>query len=168
MKLKLTPELSYLIGIWSKQKCKQGFGINGENELQQIFAQSCLEQKLTTSDKLLYDDKRVYFYQGKYKKFFQVVVKEKLERYKYLNDYSASYLAGIFDAVGEISKEGIIYLNKFNKLDDLLFFRLGFPTKKTGDKTLITRPKAFLSFIKNYTKRFDKHPIMKYLKKQKT
>lgn len=164
MKIKLTPELSYLIGFWSKRRCKEGIGVEAPKNLQEIFVQCVLEQGLTTSDKMLFDEKKVYFYHNKYRKFFQEIESEKFDRYKYINEYSASYLAGIFDAVGGITDKGIVYLSKFGDDDELLFLRLGFPTIKKEGRMLIGKPKAFLVFIKNYTKVFTNHPIMNMLK----
>ncbi len=167
MKIKLTPELSYLIGLWSKRRSKEGVGIEGNKKMQEIFAQQVLEQKLTESDKLLSDEWKIYFYHSKYRKFFQEIEDGKLERYKYINEYSANYLAGVFDAVGGISEQGIVYLERFGSSDELLFMRLGFPTRKMDGKMVIGRPKAFLAFIKNYTRIFGSHPVMGMIKKKK-
>ncbi len=167
MKIKLTPELSYIIGLWSKRRCQEGLGIDAGKELQEIFAKHVLDQNLTTSDKLLSDEKKIYFYHGKYRKFFQEIDAEKLERYKYINEYSANYLAGMFDAVGGISEQGVIYLEKFGNADEILLLRLGFPARKMEGKMVIWRPKAFLAFIKNYTNVFSNHPAMGMVKKKR-
>ncbi|MEW6528567.1 MAG: hypothetical protein AB1391_01615 [Candidatus Micrarchaeota archaeon] len=166
MKIKLTPELSFIIGFWSKIRSKEGLGIEGGRDLQEIFAEQVLGQKLTETNKLLSENNLIYFYHGKYRKFFQQIENEKLERYKYLNEYSASYLAGIFDAVGKINERGVICLEKGGNSDEMLLFRLGFPTRKINSTLIILKPKTFLLFIKNYTRRFKDHPIMKLLKKK--
>lgn len=166
MKIKLTPELSYLIGMWSKRKAKEGLGIEAPKEVQEIFAKCALEQGLTTSDKMLSSETKIYFYHGKWRKFFQEIESEKFDRYKYINEYSASYLAGLFDAVGRISEQGIIYLTKFGNDDELLLLRLGFPTMKKEHALVIGKPKAFLTLIRNYTRMFAGHQIMSVLKKK--
>lgn len=166
MKIKLTPELSYIIGLWSRRRCAEGLGIEAGKELQQVFAQQALEQKLTESDKLLSDESKIYFYHGKYRKFFQGIEQEKLERYKYINEYSASYLAGVFDAAGGISEQGVVYLERFGNADELLLMRLGFPPRRMDGKMVIGRPRAFLAFIRNYTKLFSNHPVMEMLRKK--
>lgn len=167
MKIKLTPELSYLIGLWSKRRCAEGLGVEGDKEIQGFFAQAALELKLTEPGKMLADENKVYFYHGKYRKFFQEIEAEKLERYKYINEYSANYLAGVFDAAGGITEQGVIYLGRFGSTDEMLLFRLGFPTRKMEGRMVIGRPKAFLTFIRNYTKRFANHPVMDVIKKKK-
>lgn len=166
MKIKLTPDLSYIIGLWSKRRSMVGIGIVAPPELQQIFAKEVLAQNLTPSDKLLNDGEKIYFYHSRYRKFFQQVEEDKLERYKYLNDYSASYLAGMFDAAGTITEKGVVYLERANSRDEVLMLRLGFPVKKSDGKLMICRPKAFLMLIKNYTKMFGSHPVMELLKKK--
>lgn len=165
--MKLTPELSYLIGLWSKRRCMEGLGIAAGKELQQVFAQQVLEHKLTTPDKLLSDEGKIYFYHGKYRKFFQEIEAEKLERYKYVNEYSANYLAGVFDAAGGINERGIVYLERFGVSDELLLLRLGFPVKKMDGKLAMGRPRAFLALIKNYTRMFSSHPAMEVLRKKR-
>lgn len=167
MKLKLTPELSYLIGLWSKRRTTEGLGIEAGKELQQVFAQQVLEQKLTETDKLLSDEGKIYFYHGKYRKFFQEIEQEKLERYKYINEYSANYLAGVFDSAGGISEKGIIYLERYGPSDELLLLRLGFPVRKIEGKMVLERPRSFLALIKNYTKMFASHPAMAMLRKKR-
>ncbi len=165
MKLKLTPELSYLIGIWSRRRCADGLGIEASKDVQEIFTQQVLEQKLTEPDKLLTGDGKVFFYHGKFRKFFQEIEQDKLERYKYINEYSANYFAGSFDAAGGISENGVVYLERFGNSDELLLSRLGFPPRRMEGKLVIGRPKAFLAFIKNYTRLFSKHPVMEMLRK---
>lgn len=167
MKVKLTPELAYLIGLWRKCHSREGLGVFGEEEILQLFSKTVLELGLTTSDKLLSEDKKVYFYHSAYRKFFQEVEEDQFERFKYLNEYAANYLAGLFDAVGEIDDKGIVYLKKANRNDEMLLLRLGFGTRWTNDYLVIKKPKAFLAFIKNYVKRFSNHPAFEYLKATK-
>src|SRR5271157_4405037 len=108
MKIKLTPELSYIIGLWRKSRCSEGLGVEGNKSILEIFSQEALEKQLTTSDKMLTGDEKVYFYHTAYRKFFQQIEKEQLERFKYLNEYAANYLAGMFDAAGAIDQRGVV------------------------------------------------------------
>ncbi|MGV8084663.1 MAG: hypothetical protein ACP5N9_00220 [Candidatus Bilamarchaeum sp.] len=152
MKIKLTPELSYIIGLWRKKKCFDGLGVRGDSDLLATFSSQVLEQNLTTTDKLLSQEEKVYFYHTAYRKFFQDVEEGQLERFKYLNEYAANYLAGLFDAVGEISDKGIVSLSKANSQDEMLLLRLGFKARKSVDRLVIEKPVVFLAFIKNYVK----------------
>ncbi len=159
MKIRLSPELSYIIGFWRKRRTKDGIGIYGEQTQLEIFSKGILDTGLTTPDKMLNDDDKIYFYHTAYRKFFQQIEKEQLDRYRYLNDYAASYLAGIFDSCGGIDEKGFVYLSKANKQDEMMLLRLGFGTKSKADRLVIERPVAFLTFIKNYVRIFKDHKV---------
>ncbi len=167
MKIKLTPELSYLIGFWRKRRAYEGLGVRGNTDHLQLFSQEILEKGLTTSDKLLAEEKKVYFYHTAYRKFFQDIESEQLERFKYLNEYAASYLAGIFDSVGGIDDKGYVFIDKANPADEVLLLRLGFGARWRDGKLIIERPKAFLTFIKNYVKLYAGNKVFELLKNGK-
>ncbi len=164
MKIKLTPELAYIIGLWRKSRIHEGIGVHGNKEIIETFSKEVIENGLTTSDKLLSDEKKVYFYHTAYRKFFQSVEEEQLERFKYLNEYAANYFAGVFDASGKIDEKGFVYINKANRNDEILLIRLGFGARWRNDHLVIEKPRAFLAFIKNYVKRFNGHPAFQYVK----
>jgi len=167
MKIKLTPELSYVIGLWRKARAPEGIGVVGGSELQAVFTKEALDRELTTSDKLLSEEDKVYFYHTAYRKFFQQIEKEQMERFKYLNEYAASYLAGMFDATGGIDEKGIVSLGKTSRQDEMMLLRLGFATKKKGDRLIIERPRVFLTFIKGYVRLFKDHKVFEYVKNGK-
>jgi len=152
MKIKLTPELAYVIGLWRKSKCFDGLGVYGGSDVLEVFSKEVLDKQMTTSDKLLAGNEKVYFYHTAYRKFFQEVEKEELERFKYLNEYAANYLAGMFDSAGGVSEKGVVYMGKPTRQDEMMLLRLGFQTRKKGDVLVIERPLVFLAFIKNYVK----------------
>lgn len=164
MKIKLTPELSYVIGLWRKARCPEGLGVQGGKELLEIFSHEALEKQLTTSDKMLTAGDKVYFYHTAYRKFFQEVEKEQLERFKYLNEYAANYLAGLFDACGAIDDRGVVSLAQANKQDEMMLLRLGFQTRRRADRLVIERPVVFLTFIRNYVRVFKGHKVFEYIK----
>lgn len=167
MKIKLTPELSYLIGLWCKSRAFDGLGVRGEQKILEVFSKEALTLQLTTPDKLLTNDRQVYFYHTAYRRFFAEIEKEQLDRFRYLNEYSANYLAGIFDAVGDISTDGIVTIGRLGSEDELLLLRLGFNTKRRKERVMIERPVLFLTFIKSYVKIFKEHPIMEKIEKLK-
>jgi len=164
MKIKLTPELSYIIGLWRKSRCLDGLGVRGSKTLLEVFSKEVLEKGLTTSDKLLATEEKVYFYHTAYRKFFQEIEAEQLERFKYLNEYAANYLAGMFDAIGAIDDRGVISFGSVNKQDEMMLLRLGFQTRRRSDRIVVERPVVFLTFIKNYVKVFKDHKIFGMLK----
>jgi hypothetical protein len=163
MKIKLTPELSYIIGLWRKARCQEGLGVQGNKDVLEVFAQEALEKNLTTSDKMLSGEEKVYFYHTAYRKFFQEVEKEELERFKYLNEYASNYLAGMFDAAGHIDERGVVSLGQATKQDEMMLLRLGFQTKRRASHLIIERPIVFLTFIRNYVKIFKDHKVFDYI-----
>jgi hypothetical protein len=164
MKIKLTPELSYVIGLWRKSRCAEGLGVRGERAVLEVFSKEALDRGLTTPEKMLTDEDKVYFYHTAYRKFFQEVEKEQLERFKYLNEYAANYLAGIFDASGAIDERGVVTIGGTTKQDEMMLLRLGFVTKRRSERLIIERPVVFLAFIKNYVKVFKDHKVFGYIK----
>lgn len=152
MKIKLTPELAYLIGLWRKTRSYEGIGVHGDQSLLEVFTKEILDQKLTTTDRIVSEEKRVYFFHTAYKRFFAEVEKEQLERFKYMNEYAANYLGGLFDGIGEIDEKGVVWLSRLNRQDEMMLLRLGFGTKPRGDKRILEKPVLFLAFIKNYVK----------------
>ncbi|VVC03876.1 Uncharacterised protein [Candidatus Bilamarchaeum dharawalense] len=164
MKIKLSPELSYIIGFWRKSRCSEGIGVRGDSNILEIFSKEVLDKQLITSEKLLTGEDRVFFYHTAYRKFFQQVEEEELERFKYLNEYAASYLAGMFDAAGTIDERGIVSFGSATKQDEMMLLRLGFVARRRGDRLVIERPAIFLTFIKNYVKLFKDHKVFDYIK----
>jgi|GEM_PF-342363 len=193
MKLKLTPELSYIIGFWKETKTKEGLGVSGTEERLSIFVKAVLAANLTEPTKLLASSPKepeepreeakeepegekpeedplapeissVYFYHTSYRKFFQKVLEDELERFQYRNEYSASFLAGLFDAVGLISEDGKIYFTKCTQKDEMLLYRLGFNSLRRKRKLYLQRPLKFLAYIKPFTKKYADHPAFARIK----
>jgi len=164
MKIKLTPELAYIIGFWRKRRTFEGVGIRGEKQHLETFSSEVIGKGLTTPDKLLSEDNRVWFFHSAYRKFFQDIEAGQLERFRYLNEYAANYLGGMFDSVGGIDERGIVYLEKTNKQDEMLLLRLGFGSRWQKDRLVVEKPRAFLAFIKNYVKIYAGHRVFEYVK----
>ena len=180
MKLKLTPGLSYIIGFWKETRTKEGIGVEGNEEHLSIFAKAVLEAGLTEPTRLLASGPKeepkeeerpeedplapevssVYFYHGSYRKFFQKVIDDEMERFKYKNEYSASFLAGLFDSVGRITEDGKVYLSKCTQKDEMVLYRLGFNPVRRGKHLYFTRPLKFLTYIKPFTRKYAAHPFV--------
>jgi hypothetical protein len=173
MKHKLTPQLSYFIGLWKERRTKEGIGVYGDEELLSIFAKTALEHELTEPNKLLTSSPEgeergygsVYFYNSAYRKFFQSVINDELERFKYKNEYSANFLAGLFDATGGISPDGKVFLSKCTQKDEMVLYRIGFNPVKKGGNLYFTRPIKFLAYISPFTRKYSKHPVFRKMGK---
>jgi hypothetical protein len=164
MKIKLTPELAYIIGLWRKRRVFDGLGVRGDKERLELFSSCVLEQNMTTPEKLISDESKVFFYHSAYRKFFSDIEQEQIERFRYLNEYAANYLGGLFDSVGGIDDKGVVYLEKTNRQDEMLLVKLGFGARKRKDRLVIEKPRAFLAFIKNYVRLFKDHKAFEYVK----
>lgn len=164
MKPKLSPELSYVIGLWGIRRTKEGIGVKGKDVIP-AFVNEVIKLSLTESGKLLYSENSVYFYHSKWRKFFQEVWEDRMERFKYLNEYSANFLAGIFDACGKIDEKGIISIEGFGE-DEMVLSRLGFKPKRKGKTIVIGNPRAFLKFIYDFLK-VKKEEMAVYIEKGK-
>ncbi len=161
MKVKLTPELSYIIGLWKEARVPSGIGVRGSEGLLAVFMDACLKAKVAEPGKVLTGGDSVYFYHTAYRKFFQKVLEEEEERFKYKNEYSASFLAGLFDAVGEIGADGTVSFGKCSKTDEMVMYRLGFNTVRKAGKAYVVRPLKFLAYIKPFVKLFAENEVMK-------
>jgi len=152
MKIKLTPSLAYFIGLWKERRTLEGIGVKGPEEIQVAFVKSAIENKLAEPGGILSGEESIYFYHTAQRKFFQKVIEEELERFKYKNEYSANFLAGLFDGCGGTTAGGKVYLAGISQADQMMLSRLGFNLVKIRGAFFITRPAKFLVFIKPFTR----------------
>ncbi len=148
MKFKLTPEISYVIGVYGQRKTEKGIGIYGDDELLSIFSKECLKLELAEPGKILFEKNKVYFYNSKLKRFFEKVLNEVEDRFIFVNDYASNYFAGMYDAYGKIEDKEII-VGRYRLKDSIALEKLGFINRKKNGKIQIeTRKLEFLYFIK--------------------
>ncbi len=153
MKIKLTPEMSYVIGLWKLRKISEGIGISGNENLRTAFIKGVLNAKLTTPEKIIIDRMKVFFYHTAYRKYFQDILKEQEEKFKYHNDYSRAFLAGLYDSKGGISKDKkFLYIVDADKHDEMTLLRLGFKVKLYKKQLNIAEKNNFLAYIGKYRK----------------
>ncbi len=147
MKFRLNPNLSYIIALYYKKPSSKGIGVRGSHFLRSAFINKCLEEKIVEPGKLLYSKEEVFFYHSKLRKFFNKIIEEIADRFIFVNDYSSSFFAGVFDSVGEIEKGGIS-LGKYELKDSIALQKLGFFNKKSKGKLFLEgKEKEFLRFI---------------------
>jgi hypothetical protein len=152
MKIRLTPELSYIIGLWVHCRTEKGIGVIGDDETVSNFAKSCLDLGIAVPGKLLYGESKIFFYNSAIRKFFDKIYGERTARFKYGNDYSSAYLAGLFDAWGCVER-GRVCIRNLDIFDKGLLDNLRMLPKDAGRLTVIGKDKAFLKFISPYVKR---------------
>lgn len=150
MKVKLTPQLAYVIGMWSVRPSRIGIGVHGLPHVCEYFIKGVLEASLMPSSKILLSGKNAYFYHSGYKRFFVEVDKDLENRFRHKNQYSAAFVAGIFDATGKLEEEiPRLYGLKLDK--QLLIERLGFRLVRKDKFHIPTPPREFIDFIKPYS-----------------
>jgi len=167
MKIRLTPELSYLIGLWKTLRLREGLGIQADQDALDLFTKLVIGQKLIEPNKIQMAKDKVYFYHTQYKKFFFKIVDSELEKFKYINDYSGNYVAGLFDASGRITDKGIVIMYGLNRSDEVLLMRLGFLTERRSEGVVLMKPLIFLRFIQPYLKLKKLPPGVDTKKKRK-
>ncbi len=151
MKIRLNPELSYIIGLWGYSRSSKGIGVRGSDGLIETFVKACLDLKLTEMNKVLYGENEAFFYNSAISKFMAQVWAERTERFKYGNEYASAYLAGLFDSVGGI-EGGRIALRKIDVVDKTLLSNLRMLPDERRGGVLVGKEKAFLKFISPYVK----------------
>lgn len=153
MKIKLTPQISYVIGLWKLRKTKEGIGISGNENLRTAFIKGIIDANLTSSDKIQIDRMKVFFYHTAYRKYFQDILKEQEEKFKYHNDYSRAFLAGLYDSKGGESRDKkFVYIVDADKHDEMTLLRLGFKVKLFKNQLNIANKNEFLAYIGKYRK----------------
>ncbi len=153
MKIKLSAELAYLMGLWKSRRTREGIGIVGNNDLREIFIKCLLDQKLIEPNKIRLDGEAVLFYHSAYREYFRKFTRDSHEKLKRRNEKSAAYIAGLFDGCGGLMK-GIPYFVKLKSEDEMLIARLGFTHLRIREKVIIAKrnAKEFMQFIKPHLK----------------
>lgn len=146
MKFKLNPLYAYIIGMWHASPSKKGIGVCGDAA--PFFAKLCFE--LNISKKMLQEGDCIFFYHSKLKKFFTLILNERKERFKYLNDFSSSYFGGIFESSGRIENEKIVI--RGDEVDEFILHSFRFSPIKKFNRIIIRNSLAFAKFIKDKIK----------------
>ncbi|MBM3229154.1 hypothetical protein FJZ26_01875 [Candidatus Parvarchaeota archaeon] len=137
MKFKLTPNLAYFIGLWKGARIAKGIGVRGSRGLVDAFCLCAKQLKLPPTGKVLVSGDSAFFFHSAYKAYFEQVLGRQLEVFKHKNDYSAAFLAGLFDSCGKLDEAGNIMFLHADASDELLLLRLGLKARKSGKSVII-------------------------------
>jgi hypothetical protein len=151
MKIKLTPKISYLVGLWKYARTSEGLGVQGSEELQQAFLSAAINAGVASADKIQIKENKTFFYHSAYRAFFEKTLLREDEAFCHANDYAAAFLAGLFDAVGGVH-DGQTGLSRADKRDEIVLLRLNFRAKKASGVVWIAPADQFLKFIKAFTR----------------
>jgi len=142
MAIKLTAELAEFIGFWKLRRTLKGVGIEGNVDAQERFVQYALSLRLAPANKIVSDEKAIWFSNLKVKNFFEETVKHQGEIFDRPNRISAAYIRGMYISKGEAST-----IDNVKFKDQLLIERMGFYTKLSGRMLHIRNIEKFKSFI---------------------
>ncbi len=90
------------------------------------------------------------FYNSKLKKLMADALERRTRLFKYHNDYSAEYTAGMFDAYGGINQKGL-YINGISSSDMLVLENLGIHTMQQGQRSYILNQAAFIDLVAGHS-----------------
>jgi hypothetical protein len=155
-KLKLSPDVAYMLGIYSYSECDAIGVISKEEAVSAKFLKLVMDKYGVEPNRILTEETEhgtlSYFYNSKLKKLFDRALERKAVIFKYKNGYSASYFAGIFDVAGG-SGTREYYIKGLKKDDALLMEKLGFHTRWKGGRAYIMNGVSFVAFIKPFSAR---------------
>ncbi|VVC01220.1 Uncharacterised protein [uncultured archaeon] len=139
MKFTMNPARAYLLGLWKGRRTKEGVGVEGHREVCEAFLKTCLDEKLAEPDKVKYLEGPVhkcYFYHSALRAWLDEEMEKRGDRFRFKNEFAASYFAGLFDGKGGFaaSGDGDIPYIVGDEVDEMVLLRLGFRAKKEGSK----------------------------------
>ena len=151
-KLSMSPDMSYMLGICTLGKEEPSVSVSSPNyEVIERFARIALDtlgmdpRKIMISEEM--NSKKALFYNSIAKKLMAKAMGERERIFKYKNEYSGSYLAGLFDARGKGSSKGI-WCGTRDMVDIIVLERLGFMVNRDGK---VRNANDYLAFIKPYS-----------------
>ncbi len=151
-KLSLNPDVSYMLGVYSASKDEIGdIGVRtGKADIVVRFAKIAIENLGIEANSIKLKDNVVYFHNQKIKRMFDNALERRTKTFKYINDYSGSYIAGIFDCNGGFDKKGM-YIRNLDNNDFLVLENLGIHLKHQGSKSYIMNEKKLVELIKRHS-----------------
>ncbi|MFA5106677.1 MAG: hypothetical protein WC506_07020 [Candidatus Micrarchaeia archaeon] len=157
MKISLTPQMCYLLGLHDGAPSRDGFGVFGPPAMLDAFCAGLENSGLAKPGSIRRDSMRAWIEHAAYESFFRKAHAQRLERFKGKNDYSANYLAGLLDSCGFLlpdlpkGKKAFGFSGRDQK-DEVLFLRLGFKAK-VEKKTLLVADfdGSFSAFVKPHS-----------------
>lgn len=150
-KLSLSPDVSYMLGIYNCNSRRESVCVStSSNEMIERFVKIAvlnlgikLDYVRVVKDGEIFEAK---INSPKLKKLLEKALESRDKTFKYKNEYSASYFAGMFDCNGAVDRKGI-FLRRGSAYDAVLLERIGFHTTTSAGKIYIKNDKDFVMFI---------------------
>jgi hypothetical protein len=151
-KLSMSPDMSYMLGISRLGKDEPSVSVVSRNgTVVERFVRIAIGTLKIPPEKIIFEDEdglnMAMFYNSKAKKLMAKALEEREHIFKYKNDYSGSYFAGLFDARGHGSPKGILTGTR-DMMDIIVLERLGFRVNKSGK---VQNANDYLKFIEPYS-----------------
>ena len=156
-KLKLNPDICYVLGIFSGNRPERSGPIvlltTSERTLEK-FVSICVNCLGVQPNKFSISENeglfQVSLYHSKLRKLFESSLKRRLTIFRWANEYSANYLAGLFDSNGGMDSYGL-YIKRLSLADSQLMENLGIHTSQKGAKSYIRNTGALIALIKSFS-----------------
>ena len=156
-KLKLTPNVSYALGIYSVSRDgRPAIGLRTrDGRVMQKFIEVVIKDLGIEPGKVVLGENMAFFYNSKLKKLFDRALDRRTKTFKYMNDYSGSYVAGLFDCSGGIDRKGM-FIRNLDAHDSLLLENIGIHTMVQGSKSYIIDEKRFVELAGKHSCTLDR------------
>lgn len=156
-KLKLSPNVGYMLGIYSVNRMAgQPISVStGNGDVIERFIKVAIGELGVEPNKIILSEKGAAFYNSRLKKLFDRALERRRKTFKYINDYSGSYVAGLFDCNGGFDKKGM-FIRDIGVHDGLLLEDLGIHTRVQGGKSYIMNEKALVELIGKHSSTLGK------------
>ncbi|MCL4378960.1 MAG: hypothetical protein M1160_04435 [Candidatus Marsarchaeota archaeon] len=155
-KLKLSPDVSYMLGVYSAGQRRQPIELTtNDSDMLERFIRIAVNELGVGANKIILKDGGAAFYNSRLKRLFDKALERRTKTFKYVNDYSGSYLAGLFDCIGGFDRKGM-FIRNLEAHDALLMENLGMHLKHQGSKAYIMNENAFAGLISKHSSTLGK------------
>ena len=149
-KLRVTPEISYLMGLFACNPNNEIGIVTDSSEQLERFVKLVMESLGVEPNKISINQHgetiSALVYNSKAKKLFAEALGRRLKIFRWRNSYSANYLAALFDCRGGVDARGL-YINGLDDKDALLLENLNVHTFQRRDRSYFLNESDFVSLI---------------------
>ncbi len=142
-----------MLGMYA-QGTRERIGVTSKSEeVVEQFVKLAMEEFGVEPNRILFESNEsgtnVFFYNSKLKRRFDQALERRERLFKYRNEYSGSYIAGMFDVGGGKDRAGL-YFRRLDAVDALILEKLGIHT--TGKTHVRVRNAgALITLIMGYS-----------------
>ncbi len=150
-KLPLSPDVSYMLGIYRCNNSYANVSLQTANkELIERFVKIAVMELETRTDAITISEEGdvtiAEIKNSKLKKLLDKALDGRDRIFKYKNEYSGSYFAGMFDCNGSEDRRGM-FIRGMSAYDKILLERIGFHTATNAGRCYIRKSMDFMMFI---------------------